>query len=200
MKKALILVTIATAFSQLAKSQKTIFSDDFSSNANKWPTYTANNINYLVYNGKYVVDIDDSLTYCMTIPVKIDTTKNYTISATMVHTSGALNAGYGIYFGGSDLKNYYTLDISGNGYYRLDLTTAAAGYSTIVPWTSSAAIKQGNYVENEVKLVKDGASWKIMINGQLVNTVPCRSFMGNLIGFVKNLPLRIEFDNLKVEQ
>ena len=56
----------------------------------------------------------------------------------MVHTSGALNAGYGIYFGGSDLKNYYTLDISGNGYYRLDLTTAAAGYSTIVRWTSSA--------------------------------------------------------------
>ena len=70
MKKALILVTIATAFSQLAKSQKTIFSDDFSSNANKWPNYIANNINYLVYNGKYVVDIDGSLTYCMTIRSK----------------------------------------------------------------------------------------------------------------------------------
>ena len=199
MKKVLILTAIAITCSQVARSQRTIFSDDFNSNGNKWPTYTVNNINYLVYNGKYVVDIDDSLTYCMTIPVKIDTTKNYTISATLVHTSGTLNAGYGIYFGGSDLKNYYTLDISANGYYRLD-QTVNGGYTVIVPWAASATIKQGNYVENDVKLVKDGASWKIMINGQLVNTVPAKSFMGNMIGFTNNLPLRIEFDNLKVEQ
>lgn len=200
MKKFFAITAIAVLYSQFAISQKTIFSDDFTSNANKWPTYTVNNISYLVYNGKYVVDIDDSLTYCMFIPVKIDTTKNYTISATMVHTSGTLNAGYGIYFGGSDLKNYYTLDISGNGYYRLDQTSAAAGYSVIVPWTITTAVKQGNYEENEVKLVKDGASWKIMINGQLVNTVPAKSFMGSMTGFVKNLPIRIEFDNLKVQQ
>ena len=199
MKKALLLTAIAITCSQIVMSQKTKFSEDFSSNANKWPTYTGNNINYLVYNGKYVVDIDDSLTYCMFIPLQIDTAKNYSISATMVHTSGTLNSGFGVYFGGSDLKNYYTLDISANGYYRLDQTVNNA-YTAIIPWTASAAIKQGNYVENDVKLAKEGASWKIMINGQLVNTVSAKSFMGNKIGFTKSLPLRIEFDNLKVEQ
>ena len=199
MNKVIILSIFATVSSQLAISQKTIFFDDFSSNANKWPTYTINNIDYLAYNGKYVVDINDSLTYCMFIPIQIDAAKNYTISATMVHTSGDINAGYGIYFGGSDLKNYYSLTIAASGYYRLYKETANV-YSEILPWTISTVLKKGNYVENEVKLVRDGASWKIMLNGQLVNTVPAGSFMGNLVGFTKNGPLRIEFDNLKVEQ
>ncbi len=201
MKKILLLAILSfcVIYTTSAQAQKTIFSDDFSSNKNNWSIRNAADVNYMVYNGKYVLDVMDSFTYNIYIPVKIDTSRSYSISATMVHTTGVVNAAFGIYFGGSDLNNYYSFSISANGYYRLDKNTSA-GYSTLVPWTVSALVKQGNYVENEIKIIRDGDYWKLMINGQLVNTIPKESLMGNFLGFTKNNAQRIEFDNLKVIQ
>ncbi|MEP7372057.1 MAG: hypothetical protein ABI675_01635 [Chitinophagaceae bacterium] len=200
MKNILILM-LSVCLTQLlsAQKEKVIFSDDFSSNKNNWSTHTVNQINYLVYNNKYILDANDSLTYNVFVPVKIDTTKNYVISATMVHTTGTVNAAFGIYFGGTDVSNYYAFDISANGYYKVEKATSA-NYSNLVPWTTSALVKQGNYVENEIRIIREGIYWKLMINGQLVNTIPAEPLLGDKIGFTKNYPQRIEFDNLKVIQ
>jgi hypothetical protein len=201
MKKysCLCIAMICTFQLAFAQKEKIIFADNFNDNHNKWVSYISKNISYLVYNGKYVMDTNDSLIYNVGVPVNIDTAKNYSITITATHTSGVDDAGYGIYFGASDVNNYYIFYISDNGYYRLSKNTSAA-YTELIKWTTSSAMKTGNYVDNIIQIAKEGGNWKLMINGQLVNTVSTTPLMGNLVGFSKADPQRIEFDDLKVTQ
>jgi len=180
-------------------AQKNIFSDNFNDNQNKWGIYNNKKASYIIYNGKYIMDIGDSLIYDSGIPVNIDTAKNYSISAIAMHTTGSDTYGFGLYFGASDIGNYYVFAITANGYYRLCKSTPAA-YTCVLNWTASTAIKTGSYVENKLQIIKSGATWKLMINDQLVTTVPSMPFMGNQIGFNTTATQRVEFDDLTVTQ
>jgi hypothetical protein len=197
--KKFICFCIVVCTIQFATAQKTVFYDNFNDNYNKWTTYTNGGISYVIYNGKYVIDVNDSNTYNIFVPVAFDTGKDFSISASTVHTSGDNNHGYGLYFGGSDVNNYYYLYLTSGGYYKLGKSIAGGG-SDIIPWTTSTVVKTGNYVENKIKISRQGGSWKIFINDQLINTIAAMPLMGNKVGFTLSVSQRVEFDDLTVTQ
>lgn len=199
MKKIICFFIIVGCTVQLLFAQKTIFSENFNDNQNKWGIYNNKKASYIIYNGKYIMDIGDSLIYDSGVPVNIDTSKNFSITAIAMHTTGTDTYGFGLYFGAKDISNYYVFAITANGYYRLCKSTPSA-YTCVLNWTASAAIKTGSYVENKLQIVKDGNNWKLMINDQVVTTVPSMSFMGNQIGFNTTATQRVEFDDLTVTQ
>ncbi len=180
-------------------AQRTILQENFNDNHNNWGLYPNSKPSYVIYNSKYIMDVQDSNTYTSVIPVNIDTTKNYSISIVAVHTSGADSYSYGLVFGGADVSNNYVFNISGNGYFSLG-KYVAGGYSDIVKWTASPAVKTGNYVENKLRITKDGKSWKMFVNDQLVSTTDAMPPMGNKLGCDVSRPQRIEFDDIVVTQ
>ncbi len=182
-----------------AQNEKILLSDDFSSNNNNWLTYTGNKVSYLLYNGKYIIESNDSVVYRVGVPVSLDASKSYSISAAAVHTSGTDNYGYGLYFGAKDPNNCFIFSISANGYYRADEDVNGT-YTELVKWTETTAIKKGNYAENILKIKKEGREWKFFVNDELLTSIPAQEFKGTLVGFSKGNAQRIEFDNLKVMQ
>jgi hypothetical protein len=99
-----IFISVFTSSGFLfAQTQKVILYDDFSINKNNWPVYSVKRVNYLIYNGKLVIDVQDSLTYNVTIGVNLKTENNYSIVLTATHSNGVDDRGYGLFFGGSDI-------------------------------------------------------------------------------------------------
>jgi hypothetical protein len=190
----LIICTVAGV---VAQTPKVILADDFSDNKNNWPVYRVKNTNYLVYNGKLVIDTQDTTLYNVGIPVGLNPDGNYSITVTATHTGGVENYGFGLFFGASDVNNYFNFFITSNGFFRIGKNTSA-GFTELVKWTTLAAIKTGNYVDNQLTLSKEGASWKFQINGQTAATIPALPFLGKIIGVSKANDQRIEFDDLKI--
>jgi hypothetical protein len=202
MKKIFITLILLSIFivRSHAQSGSILMAEDFSNNKNNWPTYIGDKVTYLVYNGKYIFSTNDTnLSYSVYMPVTLDMQKDFSISVVSTHTGGTQNAGYGIEFGAIDGNNYYSFDISANGYYRINKNTAT-GYTDIVKWTTTTIVKTGDYVDNTIQLSKSGGNWVVGVNGQTVATVPALPFLGNKIGFNQSNIQRIEYDDIKVVQ
>jgi hypothetical protein len=199
MKKTIGLAIVLLCLFQMASAQKVIFSDNFNDNHNNWFLDSANGMSFLVYNGKYVIDNNDSGTHASFVPVNIDSNKNYSINLTVTHTAGSIGYGFGLYFGGLDINNFYYLDISCNGYFSFG-KYANGSHTAIISWTASPLVKKGEYESNKLGVVKDGTYWKLMINDQVATTVPIGPFMGNKVGFTQSVKQRIEYDDLTVKQ
>ncbi len=197
MKTILVLFLLTASYFVQAQKQKVVLSEDFSNNKNNWPIYMLKNVNHLIYNGKMVIDTDDSSTYNIAIPVTLNADKNYSISLTAVHTGGVDNNAYGLIFGGSDASNYYSFYIASSGYFRVGKSTTTAN-TDLIKWTTTPLVKVGNYVDNVLEVTKEGPNWKFTINGQSVATIPALPFLGNNIGVSRVSCQRIEFDDLKV--
>ncbi len=203
MKKKIIstisLFAMLLIYSQ-AQAQKVIIDEDFNTNKNGWVTYTSDKPNFVIYNGKLIFAVTDSFTYNIFMPVTLEDGVNFSLTVNSTHTDGTTNYGYGIFFGASDINNYYAFTITSGGYYRLAKTTAGGGYSEIIKWTTSPAIKNGHYTDNILQLSRQGANWILAVNGQTLATVPAVPFIGNKIGFTLSSMQRVEFDNLKIVQ
>ena len=154
-------------------------------------------VNYLVYNGKLIVGSEDSITYNVCIPVVINTKGNYSISVTATHTNGVDDMAYGLFFGGTDVNNYFSFVISNNGSFRVSKNTLNQ-YTELVKWTYSPVINKGNYTDNILQVTKEGTNWNFFINGKLVTNLPAQSFLGNQTGVTKRSNQRIEFDDYKI--
>jgi hypothetical protein len=201
MKKLFSLSLLLLCGINFLTAQKTIFSDNFSDNHNKWPTYTSDSSSYLIHDGKFFMDSWDTATTTLAdISVQqFDFNKNFSISALLTHTGGTPLSGYGICFGGNDNKDYYSLCITSGGFYRVDKFFGSA-YSVIASWTKIPALKTGSFIDNKVQLSKDGDNWKISINDQLINTIAAQALTGNHVGFVQYGNQSIEYDDLKIVQ
>jgi hypothetical protein len=180
------------------QAQKVLLDEDFNTNKNGWPIYT-DKPNFLIYNGKLIFAVNDSLTYNVVMPTLLEDKKDFSITATCTHTDGSTNHGFGVYFGASDLNNYYSFNISGNGYYRFSKSTTTE-YVELIKWTASTAIKIGNYTDNVLQLSRQGTNWTIAVNGQVLATLPATVFFGNKVGFTQSTMQRVEYDNVKIIQ
>lgn len=107
------------------------------------------------------------------------------VTVTVAKVSGLSSEGYGIVFCEQDSNDYYRLLIASNGQYQVVKYLANVAY-TLVPWTVSTAIVQGQgtTVTNVLKVSQPSAgSIAITINSILVNTVSDSAFSGGKTGF-----------------
>lgn len=194
-----ILLVAVLGMHSFANAQKVLLDEDFNTNRNNWLSNLGAKTNYVIYNGKYIIGINDSSTYNITSPAVLDDGINFTISLTTTHTDGTSNHAYGIFFGASDVNNYYCFDIASGGYFRLG-KSAAGTFTEIVPWTKTTAVRIGDYVENVLQITRQATNWLLSINGQTVSTVPATAFLGTKLGLNQSMNQRVEYDNFKVVQ
>ncbi len=126
--------------------------------------------------------------------------RNIVIEAEAKPVSGPDNNDYGVICREQgDGRGYYFL-ISGDGYYAIVKGTDA-GYDWLVDFTESSAIKQG-YTTNRIRVVCDGSTLSLYVNGELVGEASDTEFSSGDIALTatsyENESVEVRFDNLVV--
>ena len=178
-------------------SAEDIFIEDFHGNQNEWPIVDDEYARTSIINGTYVFEYKmDESGYYVYYPAYIDTDKNFEIETTLYQISGHDDRGYGLRWGMEDDDNYYTFDITDNGYYRVSKTEDGEWYD-IVDWTESEHINTYGG-KNTLLLQKAGNLYNFYINGSYMNSIDFQPFFGNEVGYEVWLKQKIAIENLYV--
>jgi Caspase domain/Glucodextranase, domain B len=175
-----------------------LFYDEFTNNINNWAVASDKDYNLKISSGKYYFEHKRTTGgWSSSIEKYIDETKDYEIETKILKISGIKNNGFGIMWGRKGSGNTLEFDIASNGLYSVDRSVNSKR-NKLIKWTSSAYIKQGNYSYNTLKIRKQEGVIKFYINGNYVNQITNKTFLGNRIGFIIYDNQKIAIDYLKI--
>jgi len=98
--------------------------------------------------------------------------------------SGAKNIGYGMVFGASNTDNreYYLLGITTQGDYWIGKYSNEK-FTTIKDWAESEKLSTGYNTINTLKVVKNGTSFTVFLNGSEVYQFTDTEISGDRLGY-----------------
>jgi hypothetical protein len=101
----------------------------------------------------------------------------------------------------SNGERFYWFQISGDGYYAVDLLLQGE-FVSLVTWEASAAINQGVGVTNHLKIVCEGDRFSFYVNDTFLTDVTDDTIrsgsIGLAVGTFDEAGVVVHFDNLKV--
>ncbi len=123
------------------------------------------------------------------------------VDATQVE--GPDDNGYGVIVRYVDDRNFYRMDISGDGYFDV-LKYKAGKWMKLQDWTPAAAIKTGA-ATNHLQVIAKGNQFTFNVNGQTAATLTDDEFKQGNIGLTAgalfdHAGVHIAFDNLNVSE
>jgi hypothetical protein len=128
---------------------------------------------------------------------------DFTLDVDATQVEGPDDNSYGIIVRYIDDRNFYRLDISGNGY--IDVLKYKAGkWIKLQDWAESAAIKTGA-ATNHLQVIAQGNQFTFKVNGQTAVTFTDDEFKQGSIGLTAGTlfdqaGVHIAFDNLTVSE
>lgn len=178
-----------------------VFSDFFVSNQNQWATKDTAEVRLAVDNGVYWFEhkrTEGNWYTWMTTEGDFD--QDFRLQTVLEKHSGVNNYGYGIAWALQDIDNFYTLEISGDGHYRIDRCKEGK-WETIQDWTASSFVQRENTV-NMLSVVRQGQEMHFFINEQLALSKPVAEFasFGKKIGFGINRQITVKVHGLWLVQ
>lgn len=181
-----LLICILLFFSVLTLSYAdTLFSDDFNSNSNNWPSSQADpDESFELKNGYYFFSrIAQTGTSRATQQIFVDQSQNYDIEAKIIKREGNdTSAFYGLTWTTSDYNTRLDFAINGFGAYSIYKVVAGVK-TTFVDWSPSTFLKQGDGRANTLNIEKSGSAIEFFINDQSVHSMAAETFSGDNLGF-----------------
>ncbi|MBX7150624.1 tetratricopeptide repeat protein [bacterium] len=173
-----------------------IFEETFADNSRNWALGDDKSRSMKVESGKYYFEHKRTVnTWLSWVPASINTYEDFIIETSMRKTKGVDDYGYGVMWGLQDENNLYYFGVSGTGYYQYGKFQNGTWVSQI-NWTASSSIKKGE--ANLLSIKKEGSQYTFYINGEYVNTAPFEEFFGDKIGFLLNVNMKVEIEDLMV--
>ena len=168
----------------IVKGGTTILFEGFNNNNNNWGLANNEKVILEVNNGDYHFDHKrEDGGWTSTIEKKINTSRDFRITAQIKKVSGINNNGFGLIFGRQDSDNQNEFFISSNGSYNIkNIENGTASYPK--NWTKSSHIKTGDGAFNYLKVEKKGNALEYYINSNLVHTIYATKFYGDRVGFI----------------
>ncbi|HZY45758.1 MAG TPA: family 16 glycoside hydrolase [Anaerolineae bacterium] len=126
---------------------------------------------------------------------------DFTFEVDATQVDGPDDNGYGVIVRYVDDRNFYRLDISGDGYFDV-LKYKAGIWIKLQDWTESTAIQPGA-TTNHLRVAAQGNQFTFSVNDQIVKTFTDDDFRQGDIGlsagtFFDHAGVQVAFDNLKV--
>lgn len=198
--KSILLFACALLTGTTVLCQKVVFRDDFSGNANNWPVQTSGPDQFQIIDGKYVLEGFSDSTRFATVPINLDSAKNYSVSVNATHLSGVTDYEYGLYLGSKDGKNSCAFAISSNGHYKF-YGYLNGVYTQFFDWTPFTQLKTGSNAVNKITLNKVGGDWVLYLNDKWVAAVPVRFPFNDLqAGLSRSNKQKVAFDDFTVTE
>ena len=178
-------------------TSKTFVYDSFYSNRNDWATADNENIKLEIKNSKYYFQYKGEKGWTTTNSFDLDASRDFEIKSTFQKISGVKNNGFGLVFGRKDSGNQNQFLINSQGSYSIDKYEDGK-LNTLVNWTKSSSIKEENYTDNKLKIIKKGSTYSFYINDNRVYSTSNMSYYGKRIGFAIFDPQKISIDVLEI--
>jgi hypothetical protein len=177
------------------------YADDFSNANNGWKVVNDQAIQIRYQDGALHFTIDDLDQIVWSVAGK--RFGDFTLDVDATQVGGPNDNSYGVLIRYVDEKNFYRLDISGDGYYAVNKYQAGK-WIKLQDWTESAAIKT-DAATNHLQVIARGNQFAFNINGQPVTTFSDDEFKQGDIGLTAgtlfdNAGVQIAFDNLTVSE
>jgi len=178
------------------------YADDFSTPDGGWKTANDETIKIGVQDGALHFTIDDLDTIAWSTP-KDKRFGDFVLDVDAIQVEGPNDNTYGVIFRYQDDRNFYRLDISGDGYFAVFKRKDGA-WTKVQDYVESAAVKQGN-ATNHLQVIAKGSQFTFNVNGEAVKTFSDGDFSSGNIGLTagtlfENAGVHIAFDNLKVSE
>ncbi|WP_423225372.1 clostripain-related cysteine peptidase [Candidatus Amarolinea aalborgensis] len=115
--------------------------------------------------------------------------------------SGAENNGYGLIFQVTDSEQFYSFQISGDGFFGVDRIDDAETVTTLIDWTPSDLIMTAEKAINTLTVAGDGGAYRLYINGRQVASFNDDRYQGGSFGLIadnydEEAPAGFTFDEL----
>ncbi len=177
------------------------YTDDFSNSSNGWKVVNDKAIQIRYQDGALHFTIDDLDQIAWSVAGK--RFDNFTLDVDATQLEGPSDNNYGVLIRYLDEKNFYRLDISGDGYFAVNKYQAGK-WLKLQDWTESAAIKRET-ATNRLQVIAHGNQFTFNVNGETVTTFTDDEFKQGDIGLTAgtlfdNAGVHIAFDNLTLSE
>ncbi len=177
------------------------FFDDFSDSSSGWPVSQSNAYDVGYENDQYKMQMDTRVfwirnlnTFCNDPHIEVDTS---VIDFTNPYGHSIR---YGIMFRYTDFYNWYSFEVSPDGYFRVQKRIGGT-FTNVLPWTYSDVINQG-LANNHLVVDAIGTRITVSANGQMLATTSDASlssgFAGLMTGTSVDQNVWVYFDNFAV--
>ena len=176
------------------------FRDDFANPGSGWTTTDADQLRIAYQDGALHFQVDAPDAAAWAVAGKRATDFILDVDATQVE--GPDNNHYGVVVRYADAKNFYRLDISGDGYYSIQRYKDGE-WVLLINWLESTAIEQGA-TSNHLRVIAEGPQLTWIVNGTLVAQIEDADILSGDIGltagtFPDEPGVHVAFDNLEVK-
>jgi len=176
---------------------ETLLTDDFSDEG-VWPVEEADDTRYYYEDGEYLIEVLESDLAAWA--TSGDRWADVAVEVDARQVSGPDDNLYGLLCRYQDRDNFYEFDISGDGYYAIYVKRAGE-FKTLVPWTATSAIRQGES-SNHLAVTCQTNRLAMSVNGELVAEVFDETLsegeVAMIAGTFDEPGVVIAFDNLQI--
>ncbi len=178
------------------------YADDFSNPTSGWKIVNDPAIKIDYQDGALQFMIPELDTLAWSVP-KDKRFGDFVLDVDAIQVAGPNDNSYGVIFRYVDDRNFYRLDISGDGYFAV-FKYKDGKWTKVQDYTESAAVKQGS-ATNHLQVIAKGNQFTFNVNDQLVKTFSDGDFPNGNIGVTAGAlfdtaEVHIAFDNLRVSE
>ncbi len=178
------------------------YAADFSTAGGGWKTASDEAIKIEVQDGALHFAISELDTIAWSTP-KDNRFGDFVLDVDATQVGGPNDNTYGVIFRYQDDRNFYRLDISGDGYFAV-FKRKDGVWAKVQDYVETPAVKQGN-ATNHLQVIAQGNQFTFNVNGETVKTFSDGDFSSGNVGVTAgtlfdNAGVQIAFDNLKVSE
>ncbi|HSD83898.1 MAG TPA: family 16 glycoside hydrolase [Anaerolineae bacterium] len=210
MKTKLVLIFFVLFIPVLSACSPTLtplpYTDDFSTAVGDpdsgWKTASDEALKIQIQDGALHFTIDELDTIAWSTP-KDKRFGDFVLDVDATQVTEPSDNTYGVIFRYQDDRNFYRLDISGDGYFAVFKRKDGA-WTKVQDYVETPAVKQGN-ATNHLQVIAKGNQFTFNVNGQPVKTFSDSDFPNGNIGVTAgtlfdNAGVHIAFDNVTVSE
>src|SRR5512139_9572 len=176
------------------------YAEAFSEPNGGWKTANDKAIKIGVQDGALHFTIDDLDTIAWSTP-KDKRFGDFVLDVDATQVAGPNDNTYGVIFRYQDDRNFYRLDISGDGYFAVFKRKDGA-WTKVQDYVETPAVRQGA-ATNHLQVIATGRQFTFNVNGETVKTFSDGDFPNGNIGVTAgtlfdNAGVQIAFDNVTV--
>jgi 3-keto-disaccharide hydrolase/zinc-ribbon domain len=186
----------------LATPSVPLYQDDFGDPSSGWDVFDEDDTLAEYANGEYRLGVYQDNYMAWGNPTPGQEFTDFQVEVDARQAEGPLDNNFGLLIHyQTDDQDFYWFEISGDGYYSVDMRQAGQ-WSTLVDWSTSDAINQGVGATNHLKVVCAGNHFSFYVNDILLTEMSDSAFssgnIGLAVGTFDEPGVVVSFDNIRV--
>jgi hypothetical protein len=174
------------------------YEDQFNDHNNNWPEYDSEHASVLIEDGMYHVEHKaKSGSHIVLHPYGVSNDMNYMIQIDIHSVLGSGNHSYGFVFGGKDLNNNYSFQVSSDNLYSIRQLHNGNEVELAGGHIDNVFISKGT--GKTLKIVKMRNKLRFYVDDYYMDELANVEFPGDKVGFLVKGQVRISVDSTRTE-